>query len=167
MSIVSKQSEPDVFVSLRSAPVRKQAATVSALRVLTADLVIFSHMAQGFHWNVTGRDFTQLHELFSNIYEDVHDSIDMAGENVVKLGGAAPYLLSEFLQIGQVNEPTSQPNEPTGMLTALLKANEEVLATLDMTFKVATAENEQGVANFVADRIDSHKKWSWQLRESI
>jgi DNA-binding ferritin-like protein len=53
------------------------------------------------------------------------------------------------------------------MLTALLKANEEVLATLDMAFKVANAENEQGVANFIAERIDSHKKWSWQLRESI
>ena len=167
MSIVSKQSEPDVFASLSFAPVRKQAATVSALRVLTADLVIFAHMAQGFHWNVTGRDFSQLHELFANIYEDVHDSIDLAGENVVKLGGAAPYLLSEFLQIGKVNQPTSTPTEPTVMLTALLKANEEVLATLDMAFKVATAENEQGVVNFIADRIDSHKKWSWQLRESI
>ena len=31
----------------------------------------------------------------------------------------------------------------------------------------ANEERQQGVANFVAERIDAHQKWSWQLRVSI
>jgi DNA-binding ferritin-like protein len=42
-----------------------------------------------------------------------------------------------------------------------------LIAKLKQAFNVANGENEQGVANFIAERIDMHQKWSWQLRASL
>jgi DNA-binding ferritin-like protein len=34
-------------------------------------------------------------------------------------------------------------------------------------FHVAEEADEQGVANFIAERIDAHAKWQWQLRSIL
>jgi len=38
-----------------------------------------------------------------------------------------------------------------------------MIMTLDNCFAVASSVNEQGVADFIAARIDAHKMWRWQL----
>jgi hypothetical protein len=38
-----------------------------------------------------------------------------------------------------------------------------MLASLNACFAAANEANEQGVANFIAERIDMHQKWRWQL----
>ncbi len=41
------------------------------------------------HWNVKGRDFMQLHELFDQLAEEVLPLIDEIGERITALGGVA------------------------------------------------------------------------------
>jgi DNA-binding ferritin-like protein len=55
---------------------------------------------------------------------------------------------------------------PKAMAGALLTANEALIKQLYVTFKDAEKENQQGILNFIAERIDMHMKWSWQLRAS-
>jgi DNA-binding ferritin-like protein len=45
--------------------------------------------------------------------------------------------------------------------------NDGILLQIDKAFKEAVKENQQGIANFLAERDDMHKKWRWQLRASI
>jgi DNA-binding ferritin-like protein len=47
-----------------------------------------------------------------------------------------------------------------------LKVNDGVLETLVKTFHDAIDADEQGIANFLAERIDMHEKWRWQLKAS-
>jgi len=49
------------------------------------------------------------------------------------------------------------------MVQDLYAANNVMIMTLDNCFAVASSVNEQGVADFIAARIDMHKKWRWQL----
>lgn len=166
MSIVSKQSEPDRPLRL-GAPTTfsKEAALMSSLRVMLADGVTLSYLAQGFHWNVSGPDFPQLHDLFGDIYEDVYGAIDPTAENIRKLGGQAPFLLSEFGRLTVIDQ-IGQPVDAPGMTRALYGANRQMIGTVKDAFNVADAMNEQGVADFVAGRIDMHQKWDWMLRET-
>ena len=53
------------------------------------------------------------------------------------------------------------------MLTALEVANQETIESLNKVFDLATANKKQGLANFVADRLDTHEKHGWMLRASI
>ena len=41
------------------------------------------------HWNVKGRDFFQLHELFDKIHGYVEEFVDMIAERITTLGGVA------------------------------------------------------------------------------
>lgn len=135
------------------------------LSVLLADVVTLYFQAHGFHWNVEGEDFSQYHALFSDIYEDVYSSIDHIAENIRKLDEYAPFGLQDFIDKRTI-ESTSVKPEPKAMAKALLKSNDAVLVTLNKTFNEATDANEQGIADFLAGRIDMHQKWSWQLRAS-
>lgn len=167
MSIVSKQAEPDRPIRPGvPTPVRKEAACVAALRIVLSDTVVFQFMAQGFHWNVSGRDFVQLHDLFGDIYEDAQAAIDPTAENIRKMDGEAPYLLGDFQRYTTLDQ-VATPVDATTMIRTLMAANEQVIASLNSAFAIADDLNLQGIADFLAGRIDMHKKWGWMLRESI
>jgi starvation-inducible DNA-binding protein len=103
--------------------------------------------------------------LFADIYEDVYSSIDPIAENLRKLDEYAPFTLSKFIDLRTVESVEVAPN-PKAMAKALLKVNEGVLVTIGKAFASATKANEQGIANFLAEREDMHKKWHWQLTAS-
>ena len=140
-------------------------ALVKALKEAMADVVTFYFMAHGYHWNVEGQDFSQYHTLFADIYEDVYGSIDPLAENIRKLEDYAPFSLQKFIDLRNVEFKDVDPT-PKAMAKSLLTANETVLDSLNSAFDQATKDKHQGIANFLADRIDMHMKWAWQLRAS-
>lgn len=138
---------------------------VASLKTLLSDAVTMYFAAQGYHWNVEGEDFRQYHDLFGTIYADVYESIDPIAENLRKLDEYAPFSLKTFLDLRTIETKEVKP-EPKAMAKALLTLNDGVLVTLNKAFKDATSADEQGIADFLAGRIDQHKKWGWQLRAS-
>jgi len=140
-------------------------ALTNDLKTLLSDSVTMYFVAHGYHWNVEGPDFSQYHALFADIYEDVYSSIDPIAENLRKLDEYAPFTLSKFIDLRTVESVEVAPN-PKAMAKALLKVNEGVLVTIGKAFASATKANEQGIANFLAEREDMHKKWHWQLTAS-
>lgn len=135
------------------------------LKTLLADVVTMNFVAQGYHWNVEGPDFAQYHTLFGDIYGDVYSSIDPIAENIRKIGDYAPFTLSKFTKLRTVVSKEVAPT-PKAMAKALGEINNGVLRTIDAAFKAAVAANEQGIANYLAERDDAHKKWRWQLNAS-
>ena len=140
-------------------------ALTNDLKTLLADSVTMYFVAHGYHWNVEGSDFSQYHSLFADIYEDVYSSIDTIAEDLRKLDEYAPFTLSKFIDLRTVESVEVAPN-PKAMAKALLKVNEGVLVTIGKAFASANKANEQGIANFLAERDDMHKKWRWQLTAS-
>lgn len=139
----------------------------SALVDLQANLYVLYAQAHGFHWNVKGMMFKELHAFFNEIYEDVYDSIDPVSENIRKLGADAPFGLSTWIS----NATLSVVNEPNlsayAMCANLAETNDSIVTQLKMVFRIANAEDEQGVANYIAERIDKHQFWAWQLKATL
>jgi starvation-inducible DNA-binding protein len=50
------------------------------------------------------------------------------------------------------------------MCSRLYDDNQKVIQTLDIAFKLATQFDKQGLADFLAGRIDAHNKHAWMLR---
>jgi HK97 family phage prohead protease len=132
-----------------------------------SDVVAFKFIAHGYHWNVKGADFAEYHKLFQKIYEDADDSIDPLGENILKLGYDSPFRLSDFQQLRELDEPALTPDTPAAMAASLLDLNDDIIDGYNEAYAQTQVENQQGIANFLAERIDAHQKWSWQLRSSI
>lgn len=70
-----------------SADVRSQAiALLNQQLADTTDLYTHTKFA---HWNVKGKDFIQLHELFDSLAGSVLEYVDLIAERATSLGGTA------------------------------------------------------------------------------
>jgi starvation-inducible DNA-binding protein len=138
----------------------------TAIKVLLANATVMYYKAHQFHWNVEGIEFTQYHEFFGDLYIDVYNSVDPIAELLRKLDEYAPVSIDELYKYKTLEEETTRVVLLSDILASLLKANEEVLASLNKVFTIANSEKQQGVCNFIADRIDTHQKHAWFLRAS-
>jgi len=138
----------------------------TAIKVLLANATVMYYKAHQFHWNIEGIEFTQFHEFFGDLYTDVYASVDPTAELLRKLDDYAPVSLDELFKYKTLQEETTRVELLSDILASLIKANEEVLASLNKVFTIANANKQQGICNFIADRIDTHQKHAWFLRAS-
>lgn len=136
-----------------------------SLKTLLGDTVTVYFMAHGAHWNVEGPDFSQYHGLFGEVYSDVYSVVDPLAENIRKLKEYAPFNLKNFLDDRSVEFKSLKP-DPESMAKTLLSAIEMYIDSVNKSLTLAIKENEQGIANFLADVDDRMKKWRWQLTAS-
>lgn len=136
------------------------------LKSLLCDVFAFYYRAHAAHWNVVGQDFSQYHALFGEIAGDAYGSIDPLAENVRKLDAFTPTSLRDI--VAGCSTATGPVSPDVASLSSdLLSSNEMLLAKWKLAFSAADAVNEQGIANFAAERIDMHQKWRWQLKSSV
>lgn len=136
------------------------------LKTVFGTSFVFYVKAAGFHWNVEGPNFPQYHEFLGGIYQEVYGSLDQLAEIIRQLDSYAPGSLSRFLELSAIQE---QPQIPRAelMMAELLNDNEIVIQCLNASFASATAENKQGICDFIAGRLDAHEKHGWMLRSIL
>lgn len=140
---------------------------VDSLKTLLASEYAFVIKTQLFHWNVEGPDFAQLHEFFGNIYNEVYDnSIDRTAEYIRTLEDYTPGSFERYMELSVIKGQTKIPRARL-MLEELLANNGQMIELLNHCFAEAEQENQQGIANFIAERIDAHGKWGWQLKSFL
>jgi len=138
-----------------------------SLKTLLATEYAFVIKAQLFHWNVEGPRFHSLHEFFGDIYDEVYDnSIDRTAEFIRILDDYAPGSFERFGELSIIPGQTKIPRAQL-MLEELLANNGQIIELLNETFSVAESENQQGIMDFLASRIDAHGKHGWMMRSFL
>lgn len=125
----------------------------------------FALKSQNFHWNCEGQDFFEYHALFETIYSETYGSIDTFAENLRKLETYTPASLSRFNMLSKVDDETDILPIPA-MVKELLMDNEKMIVILKKCYAASEEAGEYGFSNFLAERIDGHKKHGWMLRAS-
>ena len=136
-----------------------------AAKVAFATEYSFYLKAHNFHWNVEGSDFKQYHDLFGIIYEEVYGSIDVFAEQIRALGTYVPASYTRFSMLTQIDDET-QILPRQAMVEALIVDNEKTVKILKLVFQQSEANQEYGFSDFIAGRIDAHRKHGWMLRAS-
>jgi starvation-inducible DNA-binding protein len=134
------------------------------LKTLLATQYAYVVKAQFFHWNVEGSDFGQLHKFFGKVYDEVFENgIDQTAEFIRILGDYTP---GSFERFGELSEISGQVRVPRArlMLSELLADNDILIDLLNRCFQSAESENQQGIADFLAGRIDAQGKHGWMMR---
>jgi starvation-inducible DNA-binding protein len=137
-----------------------------ALKTAFASEYAFAIKAQNFHWNVEGPDFGELHEFFSNIYEDSYSAVDPIAEYIRTTDEYAPGSLSRFLELTQIPDQTKVPRARL-MLEELLADTQTMIGMSRQVFEAAAAEGREDIANFAAERQSQHGKYQWQLKSYL
>jgi starvation-inducible DNA-binding protein len=136
-----------------------------AAKIAFASEFTFYLKAHFFHWNVEGIHFQELHSLFETIYLEVYGAIDEFAEKIRSLGAYAPGSNSRFSVLTAINDET-EVIAGEAMIQELLADSDNMVKILKRVYDIAEAAGEHGFSNFLAERMDAHRKHSWQLRAS-
>lgn len=139
---------------------------IKLMRIAFASEYGFYLKAHNFHWNVEGPLFQQFHELFAGIYEEVYSSIDPFAENIRKLGAYTPGSFDRFNMLSKIDDENSVPTAEQ-MVQILLADSDKMAVILKAVFDASEAAGEHGLSDFIAGRMDAHRKHSWMLRVTL
>lgn len=139
---------------------KKVDTILEQLNVLLANYQILYTNVRGFHWNIKGKDFFELHLKFEEIYNDLQLKIDEVAERILTLGGTPQNSFSAYLKIAQIQEVSKESDGKRGLLhivesfTAILSLERLLLSSTDDA-------NDEGTNSLISTYISEHEKSSW------
>jgi starvation-inducible DNA-binding protein len=137
------------------------------LKSLLATQYAFVIKSQMFHWCVEGPDFAQLHKFFEKLYLEVNDnSIDQTAEFIRVLDEYTPGSFERFQELSLIPGQTKVPRARL-MIEELLSDTQVLIDLLNQCFVSAEQENQQGIADFVSQRLAAMAKHAWMLRSFL
>ena len=136
-----------------------------AVNKVLADTFGMYFKAHTYHWNVVGPDFSQYHEFFGKLYEELFGAVDTIAEHVRAIDGLAPANLGKLKELTSLTD--ADPTSAMDMFNDLLMANNLVLVSLMRAYQLADDADELGLANFIQDRIDIHQKHGWMIKATL
>lgn len=150
----------DINIGIKQADRKKSAKAVSRLMADTYTLYLKTH---GYHWNVEGPHFQQLHVQFMEQYTEMWTAVDELAERIRALGHYAPSSYAAMSKLSSIAEEVAQPNWED-MVKNLAKGHEQVAKTAREVLRVAEDVGDDATADVVAPRVTLHEKTAWMLR---
>lgn len=139
--------------------------SANALKKLLADTYALYLKTHGYHWNVEGPHFQQLHALFMQQYTEMWTAVDELAERVRALGEYAPSSYAEMAALSSIVEETGRPNWKV-MVTNLAEGHHKAAKSAREVLRVAEEISDDATADVVAPRITLHEKAAWMLRST-
>jgi starvation-inducible DNA-binding protein len=125
-------------------PSKVRSKVVGILGDRLADATDFMLSSKQAHWNVKGKTFFQLHELFDKINEAAEEWVDLIAERVVQLGGTAEGTVQATAKRTTMAayplEITRGEDHVEAMSNALASLGKKVRSAIDKTGKAGDAD---------------------------
>lgn len=151
------------FIGLDTA---KTQTLADSLNDLLANYQIFYMNVRGYHWNIKGDNFFELHAKFEELYDDLLLKIDEIAERVLTLGHRPAHAYSTYIEKSQVPErkDVSDGKEAVGNIVdsfaKLIAKQRELLA-------LAGEGNDEGTVALMSDYISQQEKTVWMYRSYL
>jgi len=135
---------------------------VERLNQLLADYQQFYMNLRGFHWNVKGKSFFELHLKFEELYTDINIKVDEIAERILALEGTPLHSFTDYLALTTLKEEKGRTNGAE--IVELILANFKVLITTQRAILLLANENDdEGTATLMSDYITLQEKTVWML----
>ncbi|WP_194756763.1 Dps family protein [Aliidiomarina indica] len=132
------------------------------LNQLLANYQIFYMNVRGFHWNVRGEKFFELHVKFEETYNDLLLKIDEVAERILTLGQRPRHAYSSYLESSQIKE-AKDVHEGRECVQQILDSYQVVIALQRDILQLASDANDEGTASLMSDYIKEQEKTAWML----
>lgn len=138
----------------------------ASLTKVLADTYALYLKTHGYHWNVRGANFSELHALFMGQYTEMWQALDEVAERIRALGEFAPQGYSAFANLTGIKDGDPE-KDSTGMLRELLEDHETVIAGLRNGIVVSEDARDATSVDLMTQRLAAHEKHAWMLRATL
>lgn len=130
------------------------------LNNLLTNLQVFYMNTRGYHWNIKGDNFFELHIKFEELYTDLALKIDEVAERILTLGETPVHAYSDYLKLGHIKE---QKNVSDGK-KALKQIIDSMGVILEIERKVLDMSDDagdEGTNDLMSSYIGQQEKRVW------
>ncbi len=132
------------------------------LNVLLANYQMFYQNLRGFHWNIQGPSFFELHVKFEELYTDAVIKVDEIAERVLTLGETPYHTFSAYLEHSSIKEAANVKDGQGTVSTTL--ANLKTLLEMERAIlDLAGEAGDEGTNSQMSDYITQQEKTVWML----
>ncbi|BDU38953.1 Dps family protein [Vibrio nigripulchritudo] len=133
-----------------------------ALNTLLANYQVLYMNSRGYHWNIKGHAFFELHEKFEEIYTDLQTKVDEIAERILTLGHTPLHSFTEYLEVSTIEEHT-QAFDGESTMKGLVKGFSQLISQQRGILGLAGEAEDEGTAAQMSDYIREQEKLVWML----
>jgi starvation-inducible DNA-binding protein len=128
--------------------------------VLLSNYQVFYMNVRGFHWNVKGDKFFELHLKFEELYNDVVLKIDEIAERVLTLEHTPIHSYSDYLKVSDIKEVKNVGDGREG-LAYILNGFKVIISLQRELLQLSADANDEGTNALMSDYIRQQEKLVW------
>jgi starvation-inducible DNA-binding protein len=130
------------------------------LNELLAHYSIFYQNVRGYHWNIKGHNFFELHLKFEELYNDLLLKIDEIAERILTLEYAPIYRYSEYQKLSTIKESKKVTNGVYSV-EEIINSFKIVISLQRSILFVSSEGNDEGTSALMSDYIRAQEKLVW------
>jgi starvation-inducible DNA-binding protein len=144
----------------------KSKEVADKLNHLLANYSVLYMNTRGFHWNIKGSDFFELHTKFEEIYNRLVLQIDEIAERILTLEATPLHSYSNILKTAKIKEITETTDGKTA-LKHISEAFTQLVIDQRAILNMASEIGDEGTVTLMSDYITEQEKEIWMYNSYL
>ena len=136
------------------------------LSELLANYSVFYQNTRGYHWNIKGDNFFELHLKFEELYNDLLIKIDEVAERILTLGYAPNHRYSDYLKSSEIDE-SSFVSDGVKAVHEILNAFKSIIRLQRKILELSDEAGDEGTNALMSDYIREQEKLVWMYSSYV
>jgi starvation-inducible DNA-binding protein len=130
------------------------------LNELLANYSIFYQNTRGYHWNIKGEKFFELHVKFEELYDDLILKIDEVAERILTLGHTPKHNYTDYRATSKIKESV-QVSDGIKAVEDILASFQTIIILQRELLTISAEAGDEGTNALMSDYIRLQEKLVW------
>lgn len=135
---------------------------VNELNHLLSDFHIFYQNVRGFHWNIKGKRFFELHVKFEEYYTEALTNIDEIAERILTIGGRPLHSFESYLQTSHL-KVYKDVSVDEACVNAVVEQYKGLIKQENIVKDLAAEAGDNETEDMMIGLINTQQKTIWML----
>ena len=127
---------------------------------LLATYMMFYQNTRGFHWNIKGDKFFELHLKFEELYTNLLIKVDEVAERILTLGSTPFHTFKDYENNASI-KPTKDISNGTKAIENILKTFKAIIIKQRELLNLSSEADDEGSNALMSDYIREQEKLVW------
>lgn len=133
------------------------------LNILLANYMVFYQNVRGFHWNIKGEKFFELHLKFEELYNNILLKVDELAERILTLETTPLHSFEDYLHVSTIKS-SKDISDGKEALKNILTAFQTIIVKQRNILVVSSEAGDEGTNALMSDYIREQEKLVWMYR---
>lgn len=154
------KKKTDSKLSLIGLDTKKAKELADGLNDLLANYQVFYMNARGFHYNIRGQKFFELHLKFEELYSDLILKADEIAERILTLGHTPVHAYSGYIKQSAIKE-VQNVSDAEKAVSSVLESFSTLIAKQRNLLDLSGDAGDEGTNSLMSDYIREQEKLVW------